>query len=191
MVWLHVTNGHIMLQNSRSSRDKVSLHRERLRAQGLRPVQIWVPDVRARSFVAAARSSPRRWPPATMRRQINNSSTRFPRAYRVKRGEIWTASRGASYTGKPRPAVIVQEDRFDQTSSITLCAFATDPTDAPLLRMLIEPTDRNGLKSASRLMIDKITTVRKARLGKRIGKLNDEDTVRLNRALTVFLGLAR
>jgi mRNA interferase MazF len=109
----------------------------------------------------------------------------------VKRGEVWTVSGGTSYTGKPRPAVIVQEDRFDQTSSITLCAFATDPTDAPLLRMLIEPTERNGLKSASRLMIDKITTVPKARLGKRVGKLNDEDTVRLNRALTVFLGLAR
>ena len=109
----------------------------------------------------------------------------------MKRGEVWTVSGGASYMGKPRPAVIVQEDRFDQTSSITLCAFTTDPTDAPLLRMLIEPTDRNGLKSASRLMIDKITTVPKARLGKRIGKLNDEDTVRLNRALTVFLGLAR
>jgi mRNA interferase MazF len=109
----------------------------------------------------------------------------------VKRGEVWTLSGGARYTGKPRPAVIVQEDRFDQTDSITLCAFTTDPTDAPLLRMLIEPTDRNGLKSASRLIIDKITTVPKARLGQRIGKLNDEDTVRLNRALTVFLGLAR
>lgn len=100
-------------------------------------------------------------------------------------------SGGASYTEKPRPAVIVQEDRFDQTGSITLCAFTTDPTDAPLLRILVEPTDHNGLKSASRLMIDKITTVPKARLGKRLGKLNDEDTVRLNRALTVFLGLAR
>ncbi len=109
----------------------------------------------------------------------------------MKRGEVWTVSDRTSHTGKPRPAVIVQEDRFDQTSSITLCAFTTDPTDAPLLRMLIEPTDRNGLKIASRLMIDKITTVPKVRLGKRIGKLNDEDTVRLNRALTVFLGLAR
>jgi len=109
----------------------------------------------------------------------------------VKRGEVWTVSGGASYTGKPRPAVIVQEDRFDQTGSITLCAFTTDPTDAPLLRMLIDPTDHNGLKSASRIMIDKIATVPKIRLGKRIGKLNDEDTVRLNRALTVFLGLAR
>ena len=109
----------------------------------------------------------------------------------MKRGEVWTISGGASYTGKPRPAVIVQEDRFDHTGSITLCVFTTDPTEAPLLRMLIEPADRNGLKSASRLMIDKITTVPKVRLGRRIGKLNDEDTVRLNRALTVFLGLAR
>lgn len=109
----------------------------------------------------------------------------------MKRGEVWTVSGGESYTGRPRPGVIVQEDRFDQTSSITLCTFTTDRTDAPLLRMLIEPTDRNGLKIASRLMIDKITTVPKARLGKRIGKLTDEDTVRLNRALTVFLGLAR
>ncbi len=56
--------------------------------------------------------------------------------------------------------------------------------------MVIDPTDRNGLKNASRLMIDKITTVPKPRLGKRIGKLSDEDLVRLNRALTVFLGLA-
>jgi mRNA interferase MazF len=108
----------------------------------------------------------------------------------VKRGEIWTVSGGASYTGKPRPAVIVQEDRFNQTASITLCAFTKDPTEAPLLRMVIEPTNRNGLKNASRLMIDKVTTVPKTRLGKRIGKMSDEDLVRLNRALTVFLGLA-
>jgi mRNA interferase MazF len=108
----------------------------------------------------------------------------------VKRGEIWTVSGGAPYAGKPRPAVIVQEDRFEATSSITLCVFTTDPTEAPLLRMLVEPTDRNGLKNASRLMIDKVTTVPKARIGKRLGKLNDEDVVRLNRALTVFLGLA-
>jgi mRNA interferase MazF len=87
--------------------------------------------------------------------------------------------------------VIIQEDRFAATNSVTLCAFTSDPTEAPLLRMLVEPTERNGLSVASRLMIDKVTTVPKARLGKRIGKLHDEDIVRLNRALTVFLGLAR
>jgi mRNA interferase MazF len=109
----------------------------------------------------------------------------------MKRGEVWTVSGGAPYAGNPRPAVIVQEDRFEATNSITLCAFTTDPTEAPLLRMLVEPTDRNGLSAASRLMIDKITTVPRTRLGKRIGKLHDEDIVKLNRALTVFLGLAR
>ncbi len=109
----------------------------------------------------------------------------------MKRGEVWTVSGGAAYAGKPRPAVIVQEDRFAATDSITLCVFTTDTTDAPLLRLLIEATDRNGLKSASRLMIDKLTTVPKARLGKLVGRLNDEDLIRMNRALTVFLGLAR
>ena len=67
-------------------------------------------------------------------------------------------------TGKLRPAVIVQEDRFTQTASITLCAFTTDPTEAPLLRMVIEPTERNGLKNASRLMIDRVTTVQQSRI---------------------------
>jgi mRNA interferase MazF len=109
----------------------------------------------------------------------------------MKRGEVWTVSGGAPYAGKPRPAVIVQEDRFAATNSITICVFTTDPTEAPLLRLLIEPTDRNRLASPSRLMIDKITTVPKARMGKRIGKLNEADVVRLDRALTVFLGLAR
>jgi mRNA interferase MazF len=109
----------------------------------------------------------------------------------MKRGEVWTVSGGSPYAGKPRPAVIVQEDRFEATNSITLCAFTSDPTDAPLLRLLVEPSDRNGLKTASRLMVDKITTVPKARFGKRLGRLNDEDVLRLNRAMVVFLGLAR
>jgi mRNA interferase MazF len=108
----------------------------------------------------------------------------------VKRGEIWTASGGRSYAGKPRPAVIVQDDRFEATDSITICAFTTDPTEAPLLRLAIKPSEMNGLRTASRLMVDKITTVPKARLGHRIGRLGDEDVVRLNRAMLIFLGLA-
>lgn len=108
----------------------------------------------------------------------------------MKRGEIWTVSGGGAYTGKPRPAVIVQENRFDSTDSITLCVFTTDPTDAPLFRLLVEPNESNGLRNPCRLMVDKVTTVPKARLGSRLGRLDDEDLVRLNRALVVFLGLA-
>jgi mRNA interferase MazF len=108
----------------------------------------------------------------------------------VKRGEIWTVSGGNNYAGKPRPAVIIQEDRFDGTSSITLCAFTTDPTDAPLIRLPIVPSEQNGLRTECRLMIDKVTTVPKTRLGKRLGRLEGTDLLRVNRALMVFLGLA-
>jgi len=107
----------------------------------------------------------------------------------MKRGEVWTVS-GAGYAGKPRPAVVVQDDRFDATASVTICVFTSDKTDAPLLRLVVAPSEQNGLRMASRLMVDKLTTVPKARLGQRIGRLDDEDVVRLNRAMLVFLGLA-
>lgn len=108
----------------------------------------------------------------------------------MNRGEVWTVSGGSRYTGKPRPCVIVQDDRFDGTGSVTLCAFTSDPTDAPLLRLEIAPSERNGLRAACRVMVDKIATVPRARLGRRLGRLDAEDVVRLNRALVVFLGLA-
>ncbi len=108
----------------------------------------------------------------------------------MKRGEVWTVAGGNNYVGKPRPAVIIQDDRFERTESITICAFTSDPTDAPLFRIAVEPTEHNGLRSPSRLMVDKVTTVPKARIGSRIGRLSDEDIVRLNRALVVFLGIA-
>lgn len=108
----------------------------------------------------------------------------------MKRGEIWTVAGGKHYAGKPRPAVLVQDDRFDRTESITLCAFTSDPVEVPLFRLLIEPTEENGLRTACHLMVDKVTTVPKAKLGARIGRLSDEDLLRLNRALVVFLGIA-
>jgi mRNA interferase MazF len=108
----------------------------------------------------------------------------------VKRGEIWTVSGAKDYAAKPRPAVIIQDDRFDTTDSLTICGFTTDPTDAPLVRLLIQPTADNGLRSASRIMVDKITSVPRAKIGSRIGRLADEDIVRLNRAILVFIGIA-
>lgn len=107
----------------------------------------------------------------------------------MQRGEIWTVS-GSGYAGKPRPAVIVQHDRFDATSSLTVCVFTSDETEAPLFRLAIEPDDGNGLRAESRLMVDKITTVPKGRFGERIGRLDDAQMTRLDRAILVFLGLA-
>ena len=107
----------------------------------------------------------------------------------MKRGEVWTIV-GEGYAGKPRPAVIVQDDRFDATASITVCAFTTDLTDAPLIRLPVSPTGRNGLRSASRVMVDKITTVSKSKMGKQVGQLDQKDLARLDRAIIVVLGLA-
>ena len=108
----------------------------------------------------------------------------------MRRGEIWTIAGGSGYAGKPRPVVIVQDDRFDATASLTICAFTIDSTDAPLFRLPVVPDERNGLRTSCRLMVDKITTVPKSKIGSRVGRLDDEDLIRLNRAILVFLGLA-
>jgi mRNA interferase MazF len=108
----------------------------------------------------------------------------------MRRGDIWTVAGGKHYAGKARPVVIVQDDSFDATSSITICAFTTDATNAPLFRLPVVPNERNGLRAPCRLMVDKITTVQKSKIGTHIGRLDDEDVLRLNQALLVFLGLA-
>ncbi len=108
----------------------------------------------------------------------------------MTRGEIYTAAARGPYTGKPRPVVILQDDRFDATASVTVCPFTTNPVEAPLLRIPIDPSEDNGLGQTSQLMVDKVTTVPRSSLGERLGKLRDEELVALNRSLIVFLGLA-
>jgi len=109
---------------------------------------------------------------------------------RLRRGEIWTVAGGTGYAGKLRPVVIVQDDSFDATDSVTICAFTTDETEAPLFRLPVHPNERNGLRAACRLMLDKIATVPKSKVGARVGRLDDADILRLNQAVLVFLGLA-
>jgi mRNA interferase MazF len=108
----------------------------------------------------------------------------------MRRGDVWTVAGGKDYAGKARPVVILQDDSFDGTESITICAFTTDDTDAPLFRLPVEPNERNGLRIPCHLMVDKVATVPKSKVGAHIGHLVDEDILRLNRAVLVFLGLA-
>jgi mRNA interferase MazF len=108
----------------------------------------------------------------------------------MRRGDIWTVAGGEDFAGKPRPVVVVQDDSFDATDWITICAFTTDEAEAPLFRLPVEPNERNGLRTRCRLMVDKITTVRKSKAGSHIGRLDDEDILRLNQAILIFLGLA-
>ena len=97
----------------------------------------------------------------------------------MRRAEIWTAAAGSGYTGKPRPVVIIQDDRFDATGSVTVCASTTDPTETPPIRLPVVSDDQNGLRMPRSLIVDKITTVPRSELGERVGRRADEDMVRL------------
>ncbi len=109
----------------------------------------------------------------------------------MRRGEIFTAAIRGGYTGKPRPVVVIQDDRFDATASVTVVPFTTNDVEAPLLRIAVQPSPVNGLTEISRLIVDKVTTVPRTGLRERVGLLPDEDLARLDRALLVLLGLAQ
>ena len=106
------------------------------------------------------------------------------------RGEIWTVG-GGVYASKTRPAVIIQDDFFDDTESVTVLPLTTTNVDAALLRLPLMGTPNNGLTQDSWVMIDKLTTVRRSHLGRRVGRISASDLVTVERMMTVFLGLAR
>lgn len=110
----------------------------------------------------------------------------------MKRGDVFTVAdkRGGDYSGKPRPAVIVQSDHFDALHSATICPITSTDADAPLFRVRVEPRETLALDRRSWIEVDKITTVRKARLRDHLGRLAAEEGVALDRALAVFLGIA-
>jgi mRNA interferase MazF len=107
----------------------------------------------------------------------------------VTRGDLVTvALQGAQ--GKPRPALVVQSDHFAELASVTVLPITSTLIDAPLLRVPVEPTERNGLAKRSQVMVDKPQTPPRSRLGPVIGRLDDATMVAVNRVLAVFLGLA-
>jgi len=84
----------------------------------------------------------------------------------------------------------VQDDRFDATGSITICPLTSDPTEIPLLRIALDSESNAGLTQPSAIMVDKLTTMPRSKLGERVGRITDTDLLTLSRALVVFLGLA-
>ena len=107
----------------------------------------------------------------------------------MKRGEIWTVAGGTGYVGKPRPAVVVQGDLFDALSTVAVCPFTRQVSDSDWVRVVVEPSGANGLDATSRLMVDKITTTSRDKIGRRVGVLDPEDLLRMDRALSLFLAL--
>lgn len=108
----------------------------------------------------------------------------------MRRGDICIAAARGAHTGKPRPVVIIQDDRFDATASVTVCPLTTSPIEAPLIRIPVEPTLATGIDQPSQVMVDKIVTMPRASVRDHVGRLPDADLVRLDRALLAFLGLA-
>ena len=105
----------------------------------------------------------------------------------MRRGDIVTVS-GGVYARKPRPALVVQDDRFDATESVTVCPFTSTEVDTPLMRVPVTADEGNGLGEDSFLMVDKITTVRRSNVGTVLVRLETTTLVEFERRLLVFLG---
>lgn len=108
----------------------------------------------------------------------------------MRRGELWTVA-GGVYASKPRPALVLQDDAFDDTDSVTVLPLTSHLVDAPLLRVRVAGGGLSGLERDSDVMIDKLTTVRRANVATRVGRLSVDQLVDVERAVMIFLGLAR
>jgi len=107
----------------------------------------------------------------------------------MKRGDLITVALSRDY-GKPRPAIIVQSDRFLILESVTVVPLTSSQTVFNPIRLAIDPTPENGLRLKSQVMVDKITSLPRERAGDHIGHLSETDLAALDRALAVFLGFA-
>jgi len=107
----------------------------------------------------------------------------------MKRGNVIICTISGDY-GKPRPAIIVQTDLFNPThTSITICPITTHLLDTPLFRLVLTPTQLNGLTSISQIMIDKITTIKSDKIAQKIGELTYDEIIKLDDALKLWIGL--
>ena len=106
----------------------------------------------------------------------------------MTRGDVVLVAMQGDY-GKPRPAVVVQVDDFEEVPSLAILPLTTELRDIPAIRLVVEPTTDNGLLQRSQIMVDKITAVARRRVGQRIGSLSTDDMAAVNRALAIFLGI--
>lgn len=105
----------------------------------------------------------------------------------MKRGEIWAIAGGPDYARKPRPAVIVQSDDFDATVSITVCPFTSDAVETVFARVAVAPANRKICRSDPFIMVDKISTIPRWKVGRRIGRMEKKDMALLSQRSRCFL----
>lgn len=108
----------------------------------------------------------------------------------MKRGDFVTIAMQSDF-GKPRPALVVQSDGFDALATVTVLLVSSQLVETPLFRVMVQPNDKNGLRSPSQVMVDKAMTVKRDKLGDVFGSASDELMLEVSRSLAVFLGIAR
>ena len=107
----------------------------------------------------------------------------------MRRGDLVTVAVSGDY-GKPRPALVIQSDLFEELSSVTLCLVTSELRAAPIFRITVDPSPDNGLRRVSQIQVDKVLTVARERIGGTIGRLDDATMLKVNRSLAVFLSIA-
>jgi mRNA interferase MazF len=107
----------------------------------------------------------------------------------VRRGDLVTVAAPGDY-GKPRPALVIQSDLFDELPSVALCLVTSSLRDTPIFRITVDPSPSNGLQRISQIQVDKVMTVARERIGSTIGHLDDATLLKVSRSLAVFLGIA-
>ena len=107
----------------------------------------------------------------------------------MRRGDLVTVAAPGDY-GKPRPALVIQSDLFEELPSVTLCLVTSELRDAPIFRITVDPSPNNGLRRVSQIQVDKVMTVARERIGRAIGRLDDATMLKVNRSLAAFIGIA-
>jgi mRNA interferase MazF len=107
----------------------------------------------------------------------------------MRRGDLVTVAAPGDY-GKPRPALVIQSDLFEELPSVTLCLVTSELRHAPIFRITVDPSPDNGLRRVSQVQVDKVLSVARERIGGTMGRLDDETMLKVNRSLAVFIGIA-
>lgn len=108
----------------------------------------------------------------------------------MMRGHLVTIAMQGDF-GKPRPALVIQADQFDEHATVTVLPVTSTLVAAPLFRITVQPSTENGLQKASQVMVDKAMTVKRDKIGQPIGRIDLDVMVEVERSLAVFLGIAK
>jgi mRNA interferase MazF len=108
----------------------------------------------------------------------------------MMRGDFVTIAMQGDF-GKPRPALLIQADQFDEQATVTVLLVSSALVNAPLFRITVQPSVGNGLQKPSQVMVDKAMTVKRDKLGQAFGRIDADAMVEVERCLAVFLGIAK